>query len=312
MFKKIVTLALCPTLDTTIWLDALNKGEENQAVEERYDASGKAVNLSRIFTDYGVENTCILLLGRENKTRYLQQLDKENIAYRLVEVDGYTRENLSLVENNRCVTRIIRKGFTVEYQAVEQVLSLLDELVCEGTLLMVSGRLPEGISPKVLGLICSRAKERGAEISLDCQSLNLEETAAIAPWIIKPNHEEFCKLLGEACPSEPEAIAQAAAKVLAKGLPRLLVSLGGDGLLYADQHTALYAQVPAVEVRSTVGAGDSSLAGFVKSYQSRCDLERCLATAAAFGTSACMLEGTQPPHKLTVGNILRQITVRKV
>lgn len=312
MFKHIVTLALCPTLDTTIWLDGLKKGKENQADEERYDASGKAVNLSRIFTEYGVENECILLLGKENKTRFVGQLDRENIKYQLIEVDGYTRENLSLVEQDGSVTRIIRKGFTVNFETIEKVVESLDKLVTAETLVMISGRLPEGISVNTLKNLCDRIKAKGGTVSLDSQSVGMQDTLSIAPWIIKPNLEEFEKLTGRDFEGDYIALAKAAQELCGQGIGRILISLGADGLLYVEKDQVLRVEVPEVLVKSTVGAGDSVLAGFVRSQLCGYTVERSVATAAAFGTAACMIDGSQPPHKLTVGNVLQQVEVTPV
>lgn len=312
MFKHIVTLALCPTLDTTVWVGSLDKGKENEALDERYDASGKAVNLSRIFTEYGLANDCILLLGKENKTRFVEQLDAENIKYRLIEVDGYTRENLSIVENDRCVTRILRKGFVVDYEAVEQVEELIDELVTEDTLVMISGRLPDGISVNVLKSLCNRIKEKGGTISLDSKSVDLDETIKIAPYIIKPNIDEFENLTEKEYNCDYAAVAKDAMEIVNKGIEKVLISLGRDGILYVSKDEILRAEVPEVLVKSTVGAGDSALAGFIRSLLSASKMDRCVASAAAFGTAACMIDGSQPPHKLTVGNILQQVTVSRI
>ena len=307
MFKHIVTLALCPTLDTTIWVNSLEKGEENIALDERYDASGKAVNLSRIFTEYGIANKCILVLGKENKTRFLKQLDAENINYKLVEVEGYTRENLSIVENNRCVTRIIRKGFTVEYEAIEAITEYLEETVDDQTLVMISGRLPDGISVNVLKNLCKKIKAKGGTISLDCQSVGLEDTLLLAPWAIKPNMVEFERLTGKEYNKDYVAIAKDAREIAKQGIENILISLGEDGIMLVTKDKAIRAEVPEVLVKSTVGAGDSALAGFVRSMLCGCTNEVSLTAAAAFGTSACMIDGTQPPHKLTVANILGQV-----
>lgn len=311
MFKNIVTLALNPSLDATIWIDNIRIGEENYATAERYDASGKAVNIARTLMDYGVENELVLLLGKHNVIPFVNQLNREKIQYHLIVVEGHTRENLSLVQRDGSVTRIMRKGFMVEYEAVEEVMLMLENCVSEGTLVVISGRLPEGISVRRFKAICAKIKALGGLISIDSRSLALEDLLEISPWLIKPNRREFTDLVGRAMQTHEE-LAAAAAGLVKKGIGRCLVSLGADGLVYAGEEGVFAVHVPQVIVKSAVSAGDSLLSGFIKAKMSGKDIRRCLATAAAFGTAACMVDGSVPPPKLSMGNILGQVQVQEI
>ena len=121
MFKRIVALALNPSLDTTLWIDEVTLSEENMVKEERTDASGKAVNLARTFKYYNVPSSLVLLIGKYNKHDFLAQLERENIQYHEIEIEGNTRENLSIVQKDRSVTRMIRRGFAVPYESLEEL-----------------------------------------------------------------------------------------------------------------------------------------------------------------------------------------------
>lgn len=311
MFKRIVTLALSPSLDTTLWISNWKTAQDHTVMEERTDASGKAVNLARTFKYYDVPSKLIVVLGRYNEHDFLAQLDRECIKYKNIQVDGTTRENLSIVQNDHSVTRLIRKGFAVPYEAVQEVVAELEKCVCPETLVMISGALPEGISPRTLGKICCRIKELGGQVTLDSRSLAMEDIIAIKPWAIKPNQEEFTALVGR--PMENlDDIASEARKIVEQGVCHCLVSLGGDGLFCASAQGTYHAHVPDVEVKCTVGAGDNALAGFVKSTMSGAKLRSALKTAAAFGTAACLIDGTQPPPKLSVCNVLSQVTVEQL
>lgn len=311
MFDHIVTLALNPSLDTTIWIESLHIGASNTATEEHCDAGGKTVNVSRVLTDYGVANKLLVLLGKGNQTKFVCQLDEENVDYLVIPVEGYTRENLSLVDDEGHVTRIMRKGFTVSYEDFSLAMEALSRLVTPGTLVMISGSLPPGISTKMLRTMCESIKGMGGAVGLDCASVTKEDVLAIKPWIMKPNQEEFQALVDN--PSQDrQVIAQEAKEFVAQGIEHCLVSLGGGGLLYVSPSRVLSVQVPVVDVKSTVGAGDSMLAGFVRACQQGMDVQRAAAMAAAFGTAACMLDGTNPPHKITVGNILQQVRVEEL
>ena len=311
MFKRVVALALNPSLDTTLWIDHFDFSEENMVKEERIDASGKAVNLARTFKYYGVPSSLILLIGQFNKHDFLAQLDRENIVYKAIEVEGNTRENISIVQKDRSVTRIIRRGFAVPYEALEEVKEQLAACVDSETLVMISGALPDGVSPRSLRNLCDHIHKLGGSITLDSRSISLEDICTIKPWAIKPNRAEFEHMVGRPMESREE-IAQEARKLVEAGVEYCLVSLGGEGLLCVSREGAHFVGAPSVEVRSAVGSGDSALAGFVKSMMAGRGLENGLKAAVTFGTAACMVDGTQPPRKLTVCNLLNQVEVTEL
>ena len=154
MFDRIVTLSLNPAIDVTLWVDQVLPGSDNFVRAEKYAAGGKAVNISRVLSMYGVDNVAVVLAGRHNLTRYESRLKEEGIRYALVPVEGSTRENIVVVQQDRSTTRFLREGFTVPYEAVEELLQQLSRLVSKGTLVVISGTLPGGISVKVLKTIC--------------------------------------------------------------------------------------------------------------------------------------------------------------
>ncbi len=311
MFKRVLALALNPSLDTTLWLDNLTHGEENMVIEECSDASGKAVNLARTFKYYDVPSSLIILLGDHNKHDFLQQLDRESIQYNVIAIEGNTRENLSIVQKDKSVTRLIRGGFTVPYDQVEETVEAMKGCVDSETLVMISGALPKGISTGILRNICREVKEMGGQVALDSRSVSSEDILAIKPWIIKPNKAEFEDLAGRKFDNIADMAAYAKT-FIEGGVANCLVSLGAEGLLCVTSEGAFLASAPYVEVRSTVGAGDNAMAGFVKSKLAGGSTAGSLKTAAAFGSAACMEDGSRPPHKLSVCNLLGQVDITEL
>ncbi len=311
MFKRIVALALNPSLDTTLWIEKFIQSQENMVQEECTDASGKAVNLARTFKYYNIKSSLILLLGEHNKHEFLKQLDRESIEYKAIFIDGNTRENLSVVQEDKSVTRLIRKGFAVPYEQVEETVEELKRCVDKETLVMISGALPAGISSKILRNICDEVHSLGGQVALDSRSVSCEDILAIKPWIIKPNKDEFEQLAGRKFEGLDDIVAFATTFVEG-GVKNCLVSLGAEGMLCVSAEGAFWATAPSVEVRSTVGAGDNALAGFVKSKLGGMSDGVALKTAVAFGSAACMEDGSRPPHKLSVCNLLGQVSVNKL
>ncbi len=311
MFNKIISLSLNPAIDITLWTDTLHSGD-NIVESERYDAAGKSMNVSRALRAYGVESTAIVLLGKHNIFRYEDRLINEKMNYKVIVIDGYTRENLSIVQPDHTITRLMRDGFCVEHEKIQEILNILSEEIVENSLVVISGKLPRGISPNVLMSICKHIDSLGAKISIDTSSLSMEEIIKIKPFIVKPNLEEACHIAQRQLVSEQDVI-DFGKELNNNGITHCMVSAGADGIYYTStENPSMHILVPSIDVCSTVGAGDCSLAGFIYSLQEGKSIEKALKVAAAFGTAACLTEGTNPPPKLSYANILQQVYIEKV
>lgn len=312
MFDHIITLSLNPAIDATLWVEGIQTGADNAVLSEKYESAGKAMNVSRALRIYGVESLALVLAGAHNRERYEEPLKREGIRYTILPVPGYTRENIAIVEESRTVTRFLREGFTVPYEAVEELLLLLGREVRERTLVVISGTLPAGISDQILLDICLAIRERGGLVALDTSArFTLEEIGRFTPWLIKPNRKELEEMARRELPSIPE-IVDFCRELTGRGVCHCLVSMGDSGILYAGAEGVYQVMVPNVSVVSAVGSGDYCLAGFVLGQATKKSLVQSLKTAASFGTAACLTEGTSPPTPLATANILNQVLLEKL
>ncbi len=312
MFDHIITLSLNPAIDATLWVEGIQTGADNAVLSEKYESAGKAMNVSRALRIYGVESLALVLAGAHNRERYEEPLKREGIRYTILPVPGYTRENIAIVEESRTVTRFLREGFTVPYEAVEELLLLLGREVRERTLVVNSGTLPAGISDQILLDICLAIRERGGLVALDTSArFTLEEIGRFTPWLIKPNRKELEEMARRELPGTPE-IVDFCRELTGRGVCHCLVSMGDSGILYAGAEGVYQVMVPNVSVVSAVGSGDYCLAGFVLGQATKKSLVQSLKTAASFGTAACLTEGTSPPTPLATANILNQVLLEKL
>ncbi len=312
MFDHIITLSLNPAIDATLWVEGIQTGADNAVLSEKYESAGKAMNVSRALRIYGVESLALVLAGAHNRERYEEPLKREGIRYTILPVPGYTRENIAIVEESRTVTRFLREGFTVPYEAVEELLHLLGREVRERTLVVISGTLPAGISDQILLDICLAIRERGGLVALDTSArFTLEEIGRFTPWLIKPNRKELEEMARRELPGTPE-IVDFCRELTGRGVCHCLVSMGDSGILYAGAEGVYQVMVPNVSVVSAVGSGDYCLAGFVLGQATKKSLVQSLKTAASFGTAACLTEGTSPPTPLATANILNQVLLEKL
>lgn len=312
LFNKIITLSLNPVADITCYLNEFQIGEENRVENELYDAAGKAVDVSRVLQSYEIPNTALIVAGEENSKRYFERLKDENVTTRIIFTQGRLRENITIISANGAQTRLMRQGPRLKHKTIDELEVALSEEIRPTTLVVVAGKMPEGITSPILCEICAFIKEAGGIIALDTQSVTMEDIAKIRPWVIKPNFEELSSLVGRELDTIGK-VKQAAIEIADQGVRHVLASLGGEGMVYTDGKVTYKADVPELsEIKSTVGAGDAALAGFIIAHDYKYDVPRSLQFSAAFGTASCLVEGTNPPRRISVAMVNNQVNVYEI
>lgn len=312
MFQKIITLSLNPVADMTCYLDDFQVGGYNEVKSELYDAAGKAVDVSRVLQSYGIENTALIVAGQDNSRRYFERLKDEHVKTRVIYTEGRIRENICIVTKNGVETMLVRQGPSIKHRTINELETVLSEEIHEGTLVVVAGAMPDGITNEILCEICEFIRSSGGSVVLDTRSVSLEDIAKIKPWVIKPNLEELCALVGRKLSSRQD-IKDAVHQVADLGVRHVLASFGAQGMVYTDGTVTYKADVPELsEIKSTVGAGDACLAGFIIAHDYKYDLKRSVQFAAAFGTASCLVAGTNPPRRISVAMVNNQVSVYEI
>ena len=306
----IITLTLSPAFDLHCRCPDLAINRENLATVQSRDAGGKGINISRALTANKTQSLAITLLGAQNAAEFEQRLRDEGIVYKSITLLGRIRENVTLHTAEGRETRISFSGFS----ATDEILEPLEEMIVEEIgaepifYLTLTGRVPDGMTmPALIAFLC-RMKDRGARIVLDSKSFSTKDVLEVRPWLIKPNEEEIS--LYAPHPITSDADAQVAITHLCRqGVENVLLTQGARGALLAFGDGVLEARVPTIEVRSTIGAGDSTIAGFLASFARGDDMQTSLARALAFGSAACLTEGTNPPRPEDIARIFPKISV---
>lgn len=317
--EHFVTLSLNPALDTTLWVTGLDH-EFNDVLREQQEAAGKAVNVARVLTSFGCPCKALILAGEGNRGRYFERLDEDNLDYEAVFLQGDIRENISIVKPDESLLRLTRPGFTVYEDHIERVKQHLSELITPGTLTVVAGKNPRGLSSEAFIEICAHIKSLGGILAIDTSSATEKDICTIRPWVIKPNIEELKMMTGEELDTR-EKLRAAFSRFHQSGVQHILLSLGSEGLVYSGYPDScgespntprmFYAKVPHVRVKSTVGAGDCTLSGFLLAYRSNLNITECLRLAASFGTASVMIDGTNPPRADELEEVYPQVEVRE-
>ena len=295
----ITTLTLNPAYDVHAKISRFKLSCENLADEVTRDVGGKGINISNALCANGVDNTALVLLGSENSADFKAGLLRAGIKYTAIECPGRIRENITIHPQTGKETRLSFKGFECNADVLGKMLALIDT----NGIVTFTGSLPKGIAADDAERFLIELKRRGARLVIDSKSVTLPMLYRIKPWLIKPNEEEIEAYFGK---MTEEKLFECALKLNERGIENVMISLGGDGAILASDGKAYRARVPKIEVRSTIGAGDSSIAGFIAFGG---DAEFRLKNAMAYGASACMREGTNPPRMEEIESILNKIKI---
>lgn len=306
----VITLTLSPAFDMHC-SGELVLNHENLIYMDLCQAGGKGVNISRALVSAGCANTAVLLLGEENADGFLRSLAADGVRAEVVTVPGRIRENITVHTPDGKETRISFPGFAVEGGALGRVTALLEGKLNEDTALTMTGRVPEGMELAEVKAFLRRAAQRGVKVVVDSRSFGFNDLLEVKPWLIKPNQEEISGYLGEEIETIEQA-AEGAARLHETGIANVMVSMGGLGAVLACDEGVFRAETPRVEVRSTIGAGDSSIAGFLAAAGEGASAAERLRRAVAFGTAACMTEGTLPPQKVDIEAVYSKTAVQKI
>ncbi len=308
---KIVTLTLNPAFDIHCHTPSFQPFRENLAHITANDAGGKGINISRALTKTGVENTALVVLGEENADGFRRSLSADKMQYCEITVGGRIRENITLHTDNAPETRISFAGFTVDDSLLEKVEQALVSLIDGCSILTVTGRNPEGLSMDALKRMLIRFREKGVKLIVDSRSFSLQDLLDVRPWLIKPNEEEIGMYTDIAVKDLNDAKA-AAAELRALGIENVMISLGSQGAMLCCAEGSYVVNAPKIKVLSTIGAGDSSIGGLCAAAKAGQPYSEMLRYAVAYGSAACMTEGTRPPEAASIETLLQQIQVTKI
>lgn len=307
---KIVTLTLNPAFDVHCFCDNFKPYHESIAQITSRDAGGKGVNISRALTANGTENLAIVIVGKENGVEFCQDLEKDGLSVSAVWVDGRIRENITLHQTKNPETRISFEGFSCENCVLEEIKERIGKVNSQ-TIITFTGSISKGIEVTEVLALLNDFKKMGAKIVIDSRSVSLKQLLDFKPWLIKPNKDEAKYYTGKKL-DDVDEVASVTKELYEHGVENAMISLGEKGAVLACKQGVFYAKIPKIDSQSTIGAGDSTLAGFIAATEKGLSSEFALKRAMAFGTAACMREGTLPPLPDDVSSVEKNIEIFKI
>ena len=308
----VITVTLNPAMDKTLLVDDYKLGQVNRAQSIRYDIGGKGINVSKVLTNLGVESTCTGFLGGIWEERFKGELNKRNIKHNFIHVDGDTRTNTKVVDNiNKIYTDLNEQGPEISSELLAEFLKEFDKLCNKNDIIVFSGGVSLNIPSNIYAILISIAKTKGAYVILDADGPLLKNALEEKPNIIKPNNYELASLFNIDAENEVR-ILQVARKLRREGIDKILVSLGANGALYITESGTYVSKGLKVNVKSTVGAGDSMVAALVYSIVNKLDDADTLKFAIACGSATVGLEGTEACTQDQVNELFSKIKINKL
>ncbi len=324
----IITVTPAPALDRTYTGRELAQGRVNRATSSVVEASGKGVNVSRALAAAGTATVAVLPLGGPEGRHLAELLSGDGVPFLAVDTDVPTRTNTTLAITGHATTKMNAPSPQQPQQVWADLTTVVDDLLQQhhGAWVLCSGSLPAGAEQLPTRLI-ELARLRRARSAIDTSGPALEAAVAARPDLITPNHLELAELLGvdphtldpDGNDADPSALVDRAVEWAGTLAGRtggaVLATLGAGGAVYADATGCWHALAPPIVAVNTVGAGDALLAGFLSvapavGVIAPDAVDRALATAVAWGTSACAMPGTS--GNVAAGADVAAVTIHRL
>lgn len=291
--SSILTITLNPAIDKSTTVASMQPEKKLRCTAPVFEPGGGGINVARAIKKLEGEATAWYLAGGYSGQFFTQLLQKENIPVEVIHISSHTRENLVVLdESNNHQYRFGMPGPVVKEEEWTALLHKLenaagyDYIVC-------SGSVPAGVPVNIFGRIGAIARKKGAKFILDTSGEPLREGVQQGAYLLKPNKGELCSLLGKEWLADGE-IESAAKEIIKRGGAEILVvSLGGEGALLVIKDLVKRIVPPPVEKKSTVGAGDSMVAGIIWRLSIGDDILTAAKYGVACGTAATINPGTQ-------------------
>lgn len=287
----IVTVTLNPSLDRAVEIEGLVRGEVIRATGSRVDPGGKGVNVSRALLANGVASRAVLPCGGDEGRQLVRLLETEGVPLVVVPIAGHTRSNFTLAEPDGTVTKINQPGPALTPGEFDDVTARLLAVAADASWVVACGSLPPGVAEPAFARLCRSLGAAGVRVAVDTSGPALRAAVRAGVALVKPNRDELAEVVGVPLRDRADVVA-AARELRSWGSGAVLASLGPDGAVLVDGEGVVSGQAPVARPRSTVGAGDALLAGFLAAGARGPD---ALAEALAWGAAAVSLPGSRMP-----------------
>lgn len=293
MAKSVLTITLNPTVDKSCEADGIKPDKKIRCSQPRYEPGGGGINVSRGLERLGIKSVALFTSGGRTGELLVKLLQKENVDCKAVPVTAETRENFIVVDTTR--NDQFRFGMPGEEITPEEADAIHSEILNISPLpeiVVISGSLPPGIKPQFLNKLVKELKAKNVKVIADTSGEALAEILKEGVYLLKPNLGELSKLTG-IDELDNDSADEAAKQLIDEGKAEIVVvSMGPQGAYLVTKYETLHVPAPSVKKMSTVGAGDSMVAGMVSVLANGGTHSKMARMGVACGSAATMSKGT--------------------
>jgi 1-phosphofructokinase len=302
----IVTVTPNPSIDRTVTLSApLTRGAVHRVSSVTSEPGGKGVNVARALTLAGLDAVAVLPAPANDPL--IAALEAGAVPFRSVPTAGTVRTNLAITEHDGTTTKLNEPGAALEATALDALTRSVTAIAESAAWVVLSGSLPPGVPDHWYADVAALLAPYPCRVAIDTSEGPLaalaESLGRAAPDLIKPNAEELAGVLGYSpqaleaavAQDDPEPVVSAARQLVDRGVRAVLATLGAAGAVLVDETGSWMATPPPIVARSTVGAGDASLAGYIRAEVGGAVPPQRLQMAVAYGSAAAALPGSALP-----------------
>ena len=301
----IYTVTFNPSLDYIVEVNNFELGMTNRTSYEHMLPGGKGINVSIVLNNLDFDTTAFGFVAGFTGKQICDMVSEYGINTDFIHVDnGFSRINMKI--KNIDGTEINGMGPQISEDNLHSLVSKIDRL-SSGDVLVLAGSIPSCISDDIYRRIMERLQGRGVKIIVDATSRLLLNVLEYHPFLIKPNQHELGDIFGVKLESKEEVIPYAK-KLQDMGAVNVLISMGGKGAVLIDEHGKVYeADAPKGELKNSVGAGDSMVAGFMAGYLQTCNYEDAFRMGVATGSASAFSENLAT--KREISEVLKRVEV---
>ena len=295
----IYTITFNPAIDYVVRMGTeLAPGMTNRSDSEECYFGGKGINVSTILQNLGLENTALGFVAGFTGKAIAESVDKKGIKADFIEL---SRINVKI--KGAAETEINAQGPNIPQEAIDKLFKQLDALK-DGDTIILAGSIPNSLPSDIYEKILERLSDRKINTVVDATKDLLKNVLKYHPFLIKPNNHELGEMFGTVLKTDDEIEAHAK-KLQEMGARNVLISMAGDGaMLITETGEKHRVGVPKGQVRNSVGAGDSMVAGFVAGYMNKHDYAEALKMGTAAGSATAFSDD------LATGEAIRELYAR--
>ncbi|MCO6549418.1 MAG: 1-phosphofructokinase [Gilliamella sp.] len=308
MTYRVATITLNPAYDLLGFCPKVELGDVNLVQTNALLAAGKGINVAKVLSDLDVQLTIGGFLGKENRDGFNLLFKSLNVIDQFETIEGRTRINVKLTEENSEVTDLNFSGFTISEQDWQCFVTNSLEWLKDIDMVAISGSLPAGVSLDKFTKWMEQVKAICPKIVFDSSRDALVAGLKAKPWLIKPNDKELEMWVGRKLPTL-EDVKAAAMELVNDGIENVVISLGSKGALWVTKNEAWLAKPPKCHVVSTVGAGDSMVAGLMYGLMTNRSIKDTLVFASSVAALSVGQAGVGISDCQAVNNMLEKIEI---